>query len=97
MILLNNRMNELCHAIVGRDLQNAELFWEILRAGQAQPAVPRLTEGDSPSFRLPDGSVWMFAYEDLDGIHQLSATDVTQLQAVTDELKEKNAQLAALN
>ena len=97
VILLNNRMNELCHAIVGRDLQNAELFREILRGGQVRPDVTRLTEGDGPSFRLPDGSVWLFAYADLGGIHQLSATDVTQLQAVTDELKEKNAQLAALN
>ena len=32
-----------------------------------------------------------------DDIHQLSAADTTQIQTVTDELKEKNIALAALN
>jgi hypothetical protein len=46
---------------------------------------------------LQDGTVWSFSHEDLNGIYQLSAADTTQIQAVTDELKEKNIELAALN
>ena len=95
--LVNHRMLQLCHEIVGRDLQNAVLFWEILSSGQVSDGVTRLSEGSCPSFRLPDGKVWTFAYEDLNGIHQLTAAETTQIQAVTDELKEKNLQLAALN
>ena len=95
--LVNHRMLQLCHEIVGRDLQNAVLFWEILSSGQVREGVTRLSEGSCPSFRLPDGKVWTFAYEDLNGIHQLTAAETTQIQAVTDELKEKNLQLAALN
>ena len=90
-------MNELCFRIVGRDLQNAELFWEILSGGEVLPGVQRLSYGSRPNFRLHDGSVWTFAYENLNGIHQLSAADTTQIQAVTDELKDKNIELAALN
>lgn len=97
VILVNSRMNELCFRIVGRDLQNAELFWEILSGGEVLPGVQRLSYGSRPNFRLQDGTVWTFAYENLNGIHQLSAADTTQIQAVTDELKDKNIELAALN
>ena len=96
-ILVNYRMNELCFAIVGRDLQNAQLFWQILSGGETLPDVERLSFGDRPSFRLPDGRVWSFAHEVINGIHQLSAADTTQIQAMTDELKEKNIALAAMN
>ena len=95
--LVNHRMIELCHEIIGRDLQNALLFREILSDGPVREGVTRLSGGDCPSFRLPDGKVWTFAYKDLHGIHQLTAAETTQIQAVTDELKEKNLQLAALN
>lgn len=95
--LVNSRMLELCHQIVGRDLQNAVLFWEILSSGQVLQGVTRMSTGNSPSFRLQDGSVWTFTYENLNGIHQLTAAETTQIQAVTEELKEKNLQLAVLN
>lgn len=97
VILVNSRMNELCFQLLGRDLQNAELFWKILSGGEVQPDIQRLSYGERPNFRLTDGTVWTFAYENLNGIHQLSAADTTQIQAVTDELKEKNIELAALN
>ena len=35
IILSNNCMQELCHKLVGRDLQNAALFWELLQKGEA--------------------------------------------------------------
>ena len=97
IVLVNYRMDQLCHAIVGRDLQNAALFWEILSKGEPKHGVTRLTDGFNPIFRLSDGSVWTFSQRELDGIIQLSASDITQLQEITDELKEKNVHLAALN
>ena len=97
LILCNSRMNALCHAIVGRDLQNAELFWQILSGGAVRPGVERLAFGSYPNFRLPDGTVWTFAREELEGFFQVTAANTTQQQALTDELRDKNLELAALN
>lgn len=97
VILVNRRMNDLCFQIVGRDLQNGELFWQLLSSGEVQPGVQRLQSGSQPIFRLADGTVWTFAHEELEGICQLSAADTTQIQAITEELKQKNTELEALN
>jgi signal transduction histidine kinase len=97
VILMNSRMNALCHAIVGRDLQNAELFWQILSGGEVLDGIRRLHYGSYPIFRLPDGKVWSFAREELQDFIQLTAVDTTQQQALTDELQEKNLDLAAMN
>ena len=97
VVLTNRCMQELCFAITGRDLQNAVAFWELLSQGDVGTDVQRLSAGDHPSFRLPDGSVWSFARDSLSNVHQLTAANTTQIQAVMDELKEKNADLAALN
>ncbi len=97
IILMNQRIDALCHEIVGRDLQNASLFWEILSGGEVLGTVERLTDGENPSFRLADGTVWAFVREDLGGITQLAASDITVLQEINDELKGKNAELSALN
>lgn len=97
VVLLNRRMAALCHAIIGRDLQNAALFWELLTTGQVRGDVEQLSAGSNPTFRLPDGSVWMFAREGLGDIFQLTASEVTRLQQITDELKAENVRLAAMN
>lgn len=97
VILVNQRMNELSFAIAERDLQNAEDFWKILSGGEVKGKVRRLSYGDNPIFRLPDATVWTFSNKKLDDFYQLTAANTTQVQAVTDELKEKNKELAALN
>ena len=97
VILLNSRMNALCHAITGYSLQNAEEFWQVLSGGEVLPGVERLAFGSYPNFRLPDGTVWSFAKDELDGFIQLTAADTTQQQSLTDELRDKNLELAALN
>ena len=106
IILSNSCMQELCHKIVGRDLQNAVLFWQLLQQGglnhvNKKPGlglnVTCLRQGDTPSFRLPDGSVWSFAWEDLDGIYQLTAADTTQIHDLTTQLEEENQQLEMYN
>lgn len=97
VVLVNSRMIDLCHRIVGRDLQNAELFWQILSGGEVRPDVVRLSYGEHPKFRLPDGTVWSFARTELEGFIQLTAAQTTQQQHLTDELRENNLELAALN
>ena len=95
IILSNSCMQELCHKIVGRDLQNAALFWELLQKGEADADV--LRQGDAPSFRLSDGTVWSFAMEQLGSICQLTAADTTQIHELTTRLEQENQQLAKFN
>lgn len=97
VILANQRINTLCFQIVGRDLQNAQIFWEQLCKGDPVPGVQRLEFGNQPVFQLADGSVWTFSREEVEGIFQLSAADTTRIHAVTEELKQRNIELAALN
>ena len=97
VMLVNHRMNDLSHTIFGRDLQNANAFWKNLNDGETQAGIMRLSMGANPSFRLPDQTVWTFAREVIDGITQLTAAETTRLNKLTEELKEKNAELTAMN
>ena len=97
IILSNSCMQELCHKLMGRDLQNAALFWELLQKGEAGADVVCIHRGDTPSFRLPDGAVWSFAWEQLDGIYQLTAADTTQIHELTTRLEQENQQLEQFN
>ena len=106
IILSNSCMQELCHKLVGRDLQNAALFWQLLQQGgldyvNKKPGlrlnVTCLRQGHTPSFRLSDGAVWSFAREDLGGIYQLTAADTTQIYELTTQLEQENQQLEKYN
>ena len=97
VILTNQQMQKLSFAIAGKDLQNAALFWQFLQNGAVKTDAKRLSAGAQPGFRLADGTVWTFAFEKIGGICQLSAANTTQIQAVTDQLQAKNADLEALN
>jgi len=97
VVLVNSRMNELSHRIIGRDIQDAALLWRLLSGGEVRKDVVRLSYGSYPNFRLPDGSVWTFTREEVDELIQLTAVDTTLQQSLTDELREKNLDLAAMN
>ena len=97
VILANYIMTELCHSILGRELQNANVFWESLSSGNVKEDVICLRVGDNPSFKLQDGKVWTFGHSIIDNIIQLSAADTTYLQRLTDELQDKNYELKAIN
>ena len=97
VLLANHRMYDLCQKIVGRDLQNAWLFWEILSKGVVCDDVERLTQGEQPTFRLPDGTVWAFSRSISGGVVQLMAADITQMQKLADDLAETNLELAEQN
>lgn len=94
VLLANHRMYDLCQKIVGRDLQNAWPFWEILSKGVVRSDVERLTQGEQPTFRLPDGTVWAFSRSISEGVVQLTAADITRLQKLADDLTETNLELA---
>ncbi len=95
--LVNSAMNTLCHRLIGRDLQNAVLFWQLLQDGNVLPEAEQLSGGDAPTFRLPDGAVWSFACEKLGNVFQLTAADTTQIYGLTAKLKEENKNLEAFN
>ena len=96
--LSNHRMNSLSHIIAGEELQDAKTFWEQLKNGSVEKSVTRLSQGDEPQFRIPDGTVWMFARKEIDGeTIQLSAIDITSLYNLTDELRTKNREIEGMN
>ena len=97
IILSNNCMQELSHKLVGQDLQNAALFWQRLQTGETANEVLCLRRGDTPAYRLPDGTVWSFAWEQLNGICQLTAADTTQIHELTSRLEKENQQLEQFN
>ena len=96
-VLVNNTMEGLCFKIVGRDLQNAKLFWEILTEGEVLPEIERISSGEHPSFRLRDGKVWTFSRAELEDVIQLVAADTTDLSDINQELKIRIAELYAIN
>ena len=96
ILLVNHRMNQLCHVILGRDLQNAALVWDDLCEGNVQPDIVPLSMGGQPSFRLPDGTVWSFSRIQLQDMLQITAADITQLHDLAEELEHKNIALEEL-
>ncbi len=96
-VLVNAVMNKLCYALTGRDLQNADSFWNRLSSNDIQNDVECLEKGDNPCYRLADGSVWRFSREKLPSFVQIKATDITQVYSVNNSLQEKNKDLKALN
>ena len=97
VILTNHRMNELSHAIFGKALQNANLFWQALADEPPVEGVERITAGEQPEFRLPDGTIWSFHKERLDGINQISAADTTRQHQLVNELQDKHRELEEKN
>ena len=96
ILLVNHRMNQLCHVILGRDLQNAALVWDDLCSGNIQPDIVPLSMGGQPSFRLSDGTVWSFSRIQLQDMLQITAADITQLHDLAEELEDKNIALEEL-
>ena len=96
ILLVNHRMNQLCHVILGRDLQNAALVWDDLCGGSIQPDIMRLSTDSQPRFRLSDGTVWSFSRTQLSDMLQITAADITQLHDLAQELEQKNIALEEL-
>ena len=97
VLLTNHRMNALSHALFGKALQNADLFWAALTNAQPMEGVERLAAGEQPEFQLPDGTTWTFRKEVLNGVVQITAADTTQQHQLVDELRFKHHDLEEMN
>ena len=92
MVFLSNRfMNNLCHKITGRELQDAEYFWEeIKRKGQKASII-----------KINDEETWSFTRHSIkinrtDGV-QITAVNITQLDELRSQLKNKNIDFVKMN
>jgi len=97
VLLTNHRMNQLSHALFGRALQNAELFWQALVCQEPVAGVARIAAGEQPEFRLPDETIWTFRREELDGVIQIAAANTTRQHQLVDELRLKHSELEEMN
>ena len=97
IMLTNHRMNELSHAIFGKALQNANLFWQSLAGDLPVEGVERIAAGDQPEFCLPDGSIWTFRREMLDGAVQITAANTTRQHQLVGELQDRHRDLEDMN
>lgn len=97
ILLTNHRMNELSHAIFGKALQNANLFWQALTTSPPVEGVERIASGEQPEFRLPDGSIWTFRREMLDGAVQITAANTTRQHQLLGELQDRHRDLEDMN
>ena len=97
VVLVNHQMNALCYRILGEDLQNAVSFWERISEGEFYGTAERLSFGAHPMFRLNDGTVWTFGREEMQDVVQITAVETTRLHAITEELRNHNLELAAMN
>lgn len=97
VLLTNHRMNQLSHALFGKALQNAELFWQALVCQEPVAGAVRITAGEQPEFRLPDDTIWTFHREELGGVIQIAAADTTRQHRLVDELCIKHSELEEMN
>lgn len=86
IILSNHKMDELCVAITGETLLNGEHFWGTI---------------DSDCIVLSDGSIKNFKHREIDYygdiIHELIATDVTEIYKKNEILVQEAEALRKMN
>lgn len=101
ILLANGRMNALCHQILGRELQDAERFWEILTGCMPLQGAQRLSVKGEHLLRFPDGTVRSFRRDTItmEGapIVQITAVDITEPYRLTEKLREQNEALDEMN
>ena len=96
-VLVNITMLRFMERLFGRQYRNATVFWRELMAFDAPAIAEKVLREDAALFRFAAGDVWLVQrvqlLGDLDG-WQLTASCVTELDAVTRELAAKNAALS---
>ena len=101
ILLANRSMDALCHQIVGRDLQDAESFWEILAGDEQLHDGERLFVKGEQLLRFQDGTVWSFHRDTItiEGmpIVQITVADITKLYRLTEKLRIQNEALDEMN
>ncbi|WP_315453113.1 ATP-binding protein [uncultured Selenomonas sp.] len=95
-VLVNIAMLHFMERLCGRQYRNAAVFWRDLLAFDTPAVAEKELREDAVLFRFAAGDVWLVQRVqlagDLDG-WQLTASCVTELDAVTRELAAKNEAL----
>lgn len=97
VLLTNHRMNVLSHAIFGKPIQNANLFWNALQNQVPAEGTVRIQDGIQPEFALADETIWTFKRDMLNGVVQITAADTTRQHQLVDELQDRNLELEDMN
>lgn len=93
ILLTNHLMMRLGYLLTGEEIQNAELFWKVMKEGEVSKDVKRLSYGETPEFLLPDNTIWTFRKENLKEAVQITAADTTELYQLMNQLREENRNL----
>ena len=97
VVLVNITMLRFMERLFGRQYRNAAVFWQDLTAFDAPAVAEKRQREGGVLLRLASGDVWLVQRVHLLGTlsgWQLTASCVTELDAVTQELKEKNEELS---
>lgn len=95
--LANHKINELSYVLTGEELQNANIFWDVVSHGKLLAGVQRLENVKQPVIMLEDGTVYSFSRERVENVFQITASDVTGLYRLTNRLQDKNDELEEMN
>ena len=97
ILLLNERMTELMSALAGNARRNANRFYEALVSGEVNDGCSGAEYNGQVVCRLPDMTTWVFVKTELrirnKTYIQLTADDITERWALTEQLRQQEAQL----
>ncbi|MGN0335449.1 MAG: hypothetical protein ACI4DV_07305 [Lachnospiraceae bacterium] len=100
-LLMNYKMGELCEQITGLMLTNAKRFRKRLSSEDVLETVEILHSGQRMMVRVPDGRVWTFRNKRItvrgQRILQMTATDVTEIYQLEEQLNMSNRELEMMN
>jgi hypothetical protein len=93
-LLTNRKMYQLAEEATGRFCRNAEVMWREVSGFEGQNGIVRLHNEDFPTFHWNDGKIWQFSRTELTlqnrSYLQTTATDITRLYRLTEELEKNN-------
>ncbi len=95
--LSNWEMNRICHLITGKDLQNADRFWDTIISGNFKNGAKRWGTDSNPIISFPDGRTWSFQRRSLkiegEEVSEITAIDTSELNELRLELERNNKAL----
>lgn len=97
--LVNIAMLHFMERLLGRQYRNARVFWEELTAFDVPNVAEKIVRKDAVLFRFTAGDAWLVQRTPLTGAlngWQITASCVTELDAVSRELEAKNAELSKM-
>jgi len=97
ILLSNTRMSGLMIKLTGKIHRNANQFYEALVSGELRDGCHRTEYDGQVVHRLPDQTAWLYAKTELQIRNktyiQLTATDVTERWALTEQLQQQETEL----